>query len=104
MPSIRFLAAAGWVTGSRLLVEWGSSRVLLDAGPFQSAKELRLASAGPAHDRPPRSRPPGRGLATRPARTFLVHGEPTALAAAKERMDRLGWKSGIPRHLEEAAP
>src|SRR5512138_1454128 len=38
-----------------------------------------------------------------PARTFLVHGEPAALALAKERMDRLGWPASIPRHLEVAA-
>jgi metallo-beta-lactamase family protein len=36
-----------------------------------------------------------------PRRTFLVHGEPSALAAAKDRMDRLGWPSHVPRHLEE---
>jgi metallo-beta-lactamase family protein len=38
-----------------------------------------------------------------PARTFLVHGEPAALAAAKARMDRLGWPAEVPRHLEEVA-
>ncbi|HET8539205.1 MAG TPA: MBL fold metallo-hydrolase [Anaeromyxobacter sp.] len=38
-----------------------------------------------------------------PARTFLVHGEPAALAAAKQRMDRLGWPSHVPAHLEEVA-
>ncbi len=45
-----------------------------------------------------------RWLATFPAppqRTFLVHGEPAALEAAKARMDRLGWPSHVPRHLEE---
>jgi metallo-beta-lactamase family protein len=35
-----------------------------------------------------------------PARTFLVHGEGPALAAAKERMDRLGWPAHVPAHLE----
>jgi metallo-beta-lactamase family protein len=35
-----------------------------------------------------------------PARTFLVHGEGPALAAAKERMDRLGWPARAPSHLE----
>jgi metallo-beta-lactamase family protein len=34
-------------------------------------------------------------------RTFLVHGEPTALAAAKARMDRLAWPAMVPRQLEE---
>jgi len=36
-----------------------------------------------------------------PRRTFLVHGEPAALAAAQARMDRLGWPSRAPAHLEE---
>lgn len=36
-----------------------------------------------------------------PRKTFLVHGEPTTLAAAKERMDRLGWSAHVPAHLEE---
>jgi metallo-beta-lactamase family protein len=34
--------------------------------------------------------------------TFLVHGEPTSLAAAKARMDRMGWPAHVPQHLEEA--
>ncbi len=42
MASIRFLGAAGTVTGSRYLVEHGSARVLVDAGLFQGQKELRL--------------------------------------------------------------
>ncbi|HET6410722.1 MAG TPA: MBL fold metallo-hydrolase [Anaeromyxobacter sp.] len=33
--------------------------------------------------------------------TFLVHGEPSALAAAKARMDRLRWSAHVPQHLEE---
>jgi metallo-beta-lactamase family protein len=41
-------------------------------------------------------------LPARPRRTFLVHGEPAALAAAKARMDRLGLSAEVPRHLEEA--
>ncbi len=47
-----------------------------------------------------------RWLATFPAparRTFLVHGEPPALAAAKARMDGLGWAAQVPSHLEEVA-
>jgi len=42
MASIRFLGAAGTVTGSRFLVQSGSVRVLVDAGLFQGPKELRL--------------------------------------------------------------
>ncbi len=36
-----------------------------------------------------------------PARSFLVHGEPAALAASKQRMDRLGWPADVPAHLQE---
>ena len=44
-----------------------------------------------------------RWLATLPApprRTFLVHGEPPALSAARDRLARLGWPCDVPRHLE----
>jgi metallo-beta-lactamase family protein len=40
---------------------------------------------------------------SRPRRTFLVHGEGGALAAAKARMDALGWPAHVPAHLEEVA-
>ncbi|HZZ83232.1 MAG TPA: MBL fold metallo-hydrolase [Anaeromyxobacteraceae bacterium] len=42
MASIRFLGAAGTVTGSRHLVRSGGRQVLVDAGLFQGLKELRL--------------------------------------------------------------
>lgn len=41
-PSIRFLGAAGTVTGSRFLLQCGNTRVLIDCGMFQGLKELRL--------------------------------------------------------------
>jgi metallo-beta-lactamase family protein len=44
-----------------------------------------------------------RWLATLPApprRTFLVHGEPPSLSAARDRLARLGWPCDVPRHLE----
>ncbi len=47
MASIRFLGAAGTVTGSRFLVESGAARVLVDAGLFQGRKELRLRNRAP---------------------------------------------------------
>ncbi len=47
MASIRFLGAAGTVTGSRYLVRHGSARVLVDAGLFQGPKELRLRNRAP---------------------------------------------------------
>src|SRR5512138_119897 len=47
MASIRFLGAAGTVTGSRYLVDHGSARVLVDAGLFQGQKELRLRNWAP---------------------------------------------------------
>jgi metallo-beta-lactamase family protein len=47
MASIRFLGAAGTVTGSRFLVETGQARVLVDAGLFQGPKDLRLRNRAP---------------------------------------------------------
>ncbi len=47
MTSIRFLGAAGTVTGSRHLVQHGDARVLVDAGLFQGLKELRLRNRAP---------------------------------------------------------
>ena len=47
MPSIRFLGAAGTVTGSRYLVRAHGRQVLVDAGLFQGAKDLRLRNWAP---------------------------------------------------------
>lgn len=47
MPSIRFLGAAGTVTGSRYLVRAHGRQVLVDAGLFQGSKELRLRNWAP---------------------------------------------------------
>jgi metallo-beta-lactamase family protein len=47
MASIRFLGAAGTVTGSRFLVEAAGRRVLVDAGLFQGQKEFRLRNWAP---------------------------------------------------------
>ena len=41
MPSITFLGAAQTVTGSKYLLDTGTSRVFVDAGLFQGLKELR---------------------------------------------------------------
>ena len=42
MPSIRFLGAAGTVTGAKFLVSTAKAQVLVDCGLFQGLKELRL--------------------------------------------------------------
>ncbi|WP_138316548.1 MBL fold metallo-hydrolase RNA specificity domain-containing protein [Rhodoluna limnophila] len=45
--SIRFLGAAGTVTGSRFLLSCGQTKVMVDAGLFQGLKELRLKNWTP---------------------------------------------------------
>jgi metallo-beta-lactamase family protein len=47
MTTIRFMGAAGTVTGSRFLVEHDGVRVLVDCGLFQGLKELRLRNWKP---------------------------------------------------------
>ncbi|MFY2834619.1 MBL fold metallo-hydrolase RNA specificity domain-containing protein [Achromobacter xylosoxidans] len=46
-PMLRFLGAAGTVTGSRHLLEIGDRRILLDCGLFQGVKTLRLRNWAP---------------------------------------------------------
>jgi metallo-beta-lactamase family protein len=47
VPLLRFLGAAGTVTGSRFLVDTAAARVLVDCGLFQGLKELRLRNWQP---------------------------------------------------------
>lgn len=42
MPSIRFLGAAGTVTGAKFLISTDMAQVMVDCGLFQGLKELRL--------------------------------------------------------------
>ncbi|MGE5619944.1 MAG: MBL fold metallo-hydrolase RNA specificity domain-containing protein [Sphingomonadaceae bacterium] len=42
MPSVRFLGAAGTVTGAKFLVSSEKAQVMVDCGLFQGLKELRL--------------------------------------------------------------
>ncbi len=47
MAKLRFLGAAGTVTGSKYLVETGKGRFLVDCGMFQGDKKLRLMNWSP---------------------------------------------------------
>lgn len=47
VPLLRFLGAAGTVTGSRFLVDTPHARVLVDCGLFQGLKPLRLRNWDP---------------------------------------------------------
>lgn len=51
-PTLRFLGAAGTVTGSRYLIEWRHRRVLIDCGLFQGFKQLRRRNRKPFPVRP----------------------------------------------------
>jgi metallo-beta-lactamase family protein len=47
MTQITFLGAAGTVSGSKYLIDTGETRILVDYGMFQGAKELRLLNWKP---------------------------------------------------------
>ncbi|MCW3782878.1 MBL fold metallo-hydrolase RNA specificity domain-containing protein [Defluviimonas salinarum] len=51
-PTLRFLGAAGTVTGSRYLTEAGGRRILIDCGLFQGFKNLRQRNRKPFPVRP----------------------------------------------------
>jgi metallo-beta-lactamase family protein len=51
-PTLRFLGAAGTVTGSRYLVERGRRRILVDCALFQGFKHLRRRNRRPFPARP----------------------------------------------------
>lgn len=51
-PTLRFLGAAGTVTGSRYLVQAGDRRILVDCGLFQGFKQLRRRNRQPFPVRP----------------------------------------------------
>ncbi|MCX2720933.1 MBL fold metallo-hydrolase RNA specificity domain-containing protein [Roseibium salinum] len=51
-PTLRFLGAAGTVTGSRYLIETGRRRILVDCGLFQGFKQLRARNRKPFPVRP----------------------------------------------------
>lgn len=51
-PTLRFLGAAGTVTGSRYLVQAGGRRILVDCGLFQGFKQLRRRNRQPFPVRP----------------------------------------------------
>ncbi len=46
-PTLRFLGAAGTVTGSRTLLDAGDERILIDCGMFQGRKNLRVLNWEP---------------------------------------------------------
>jgi metallo-beta-lactamase family protein len=41
------------------------------------------------------------GFESPPRQTLLVHGEPSALQALKNRVEAKGWKAAVPRYLEK---
>lgn len=51
-PTLRFLGAAGTVTGSRYLLEFGERHILIDCGLFQGFKTLRDRNRKPFPVRP----------------------------------------------------
>jgi len=40
------------------------------------------------------------GFESPPRQTLLVHGEPSALQALKNRVESKGWKAAVPQYLE----
>lgn len=94
-PSLRFLGAAGTVTGSKYLLESAGRKILVDCGLFQGYKQLRSRD---------RSQVVG-GAPMAPRMTYVTHGEPEASDALRLRIKHeLGWAARVPGHLETVNP
>jgi metallo-beta-lactamase family protein len=52
MTQIKFLGAAGTVSGSKYLIDTGGTRILVDYGMFQGPKKLRLLNWSPPQVQP----------------------------------------------------
>jgi metallo-beta-lactamase family protein len=76
-PTVRFLGAAGTVTGSKHLVDTGRNQVLLDCGLFQGLKALRQRNWDP---------PP------------LAPGEFEAVVLSHAHIDHSGYLPVLVRH------
>lgn len=76
-PTVRFLGAAGTVTGSKHLVDTGKSQVLLDCGLFQGLKRLRERNWAP---------PP------------IAPGEFEAVVLSHAHIDHSGYLPVLARH------
>jgi metallo-beta-lactamase family protein len=76
-PTVRFLGAAGTVTGSKHLVDTGRSQVLLDCGLFQGLKQLRERNWAP---------PP------------IAAGEFEAVVLSHAHIDHSGYLPVLARH------
>jgi len=76
-PTVRFLGAAGTVTGSKHLVDTGRSQVLLDCGLFQGLKHLRERNWAP---------PP------------IAPGEFEAVVLSHAHIDHTGYLPVLARH------
>ncbi|MEV5875361.1 MBL fold metallo-hydrolase RNA specificity domain-containing protein [Streptomyces sp. NPDC052101] len=116
---LTFLGGVGTVTGSKFLVESDHARVLVDCGLFQGLADLRRRNwrglpceyvpvRATVADVPHFSAHADAGQiigwlrgAPAPHTTYLVHGEPDAAAALRDRIDRqLGWTAAVPRSGE----
>lgn len=102
MAELTFLGAARTVTGSKYLLEHDGQRVLVDCGLFQpvNARSEKIDSMS-AHAEIVRWL---RTLPAAPERLCLVHGEPPAMDALKQRIvDEPQWQAYTPAHQETIA-
>lgn len=87
---VKFLGAAGTVTGSRFLLEVDKLKILVDCGLFQGLKEYRLRNWD--------------SFPINPAEidmVFLVHGEEkTTDTLAQLLKEKLDWNPIQPNYLE----
>ncbi|MHB8874859.1 MAG: MBL fold metallo-hydrolase RNA specificity domain-containing protein [Myxococcaceae bacterium] len=86
-------------TRGRRMVE-GEKEIRIHGGMVPVRAEIKTVSGFSAHaDRNEMARWMD-GFKGAPRQTLLVHGEPVALSALKERVEARGWAAYVPEHLE----
>jgi metallo-beta-lactamase family protein len=84
--------------GRRLLD--GEKELKIHGQMIPVAAEIRVVSGFSAHADWTETLRWMEGFQSPPKQTLLVHGEPSALAGLKNRVEAKGWKSYVPQYLE----
>ena len=98
--SILFVGYQSYGTRGRRIVD-GEREIKIHGQMVEVKAEIRQVSGFSAHADWQEMLRWMDGFGSPPRQTLLVHGEPSALEAQKERLTAKGWSVAIPKHMEK---